>query len=82
MKLIFEHKDKIYNENRNLLKELFRYLLQESNINMMMIHKEQLTILKWFEEKNVIDEEDFINYQITQIDLEGSAYPFRTGNML
>ena len=82
MQLIFNYKDKIYHENRNLLKELFRYILQESDVNLMEILKEQMIILKWFEKQDIIKEEDFKDYLISKEDLEGSAYPYRTGIVL
>jgi hypothetical protein len=80
--LICSNKEIIYNQNKNLVKELFRYLLQESKINMNRILTEQKVILKWFKEQNLIDEDEFITYLLSPEDLEGSTFPFRTENML
>ena len=78
VRLIYDYREKIFNENRNLVKELFRYILDESKINMNRLLEEQRMILKWFKEQNLIDETDLDSYLISDEDLEGSTYPFRT----
>ena len=73
VRLICDHKKIIYDNNKNLVKELFRYLHPQSKRDMDCILEEQKTILKWFKEQNLIDEKDFENYLIIREDLEGSG---------
>jgi hypothetical protein len=81
--LIYKYKDQIYENNRNLLKELFSYLRDESDINLSKIHDEQKTILKWlFMNISQLDENDIGTYLLSERDIEGCGYPSRSRDYL
>ncbi len=78
MELIYENKEYIYIKNKNLVKELFRKLLLESNINLDEIHKEQRIILNWLRDKKLVKTKNIKNYLLSKEDIEASTDPFRT----
>lgn len=72
--LIKKYRKEIYANNRNLVKELFRYIKWENGPDIKRVLYEQEIILNWLRDSNLIEDNEFEHYRFTDDDFAGSFF--------